>query len=64
MRRKRNTVTNVTVLRQNPSMILTSFLNGKTADNSEDNRNSGLNNKLSGHNFFSLNALSISASEN
>ena len=44
-------------------MILTSFLNGKTADDSENNARN-LNDKLSGPHFFSLNALSISASEN
>ena len=27
----------MTALRQNPSMILTSYLNGKTADDSENN---------------------------
>jgi hypothetical protein len=43
-------------------MILTSFLNGKTADNSENNARN-LNDKISGPNFFSLNALSISASD-
>jgi hypothetical protein len=44
-------------------MILTSYLNGKTADDSENNvRN--LNDKLSGQHFFSLNAFSVSASEN
>jgi hypothetical protein len=43
--------------------VLTSFLNGKTADNSENNvRN--FYEKLSRPHFFSLNALSVSASEN
>lgn len=53
----------MTALRQNPSMILTSYLNGKTADDSENNARN-LNDKLSGPHFFSLNALSVSASEN
>jgi hypothetical protein len=63
LRRKRNTATLMTALRQNPSMILTSYLNGKTADDSENNARN-LNDKLSGPHFFSLNALSVSASEN
>ncbi len=44
-------------------MILTSFLNGKTADDSE-NYVRNLNDKLSRPHFFSLNALSVSVSEN